>query len=97
MFTVVLSVTLRTGVEKLTDEMLITPAVMDFVEQTLEPLEMEQLFAPSKRVVSETGSKRSSLSGGDVVSIGRGADGETLSGVALQKKADEQPPAAFLA
>ena len=95
-FTAVSSVTLRTGVEKLTDEMLITPAVMDFVEQTLEPLEMELLFAPSKRVVSETGSKRSSLSG-DVVSIGRGADADTLSGAASQKKADEQPPAAFLA
>ena len=82
--------------EKITDEMLITPAVMDFLEQTLEPLEMEQLFAPAKRVVSETGSKRSSLSG-DVVSIGRGGDGDTLSGIASPKKADEQPPAAFLA
>ena len=34
--------------------MLITPAVMDFVEQTLESLEMEHLIARSKRDVSET-------------------------------------------
>lgn len=76
--------------------MLITPAVMDFVEQTLEPLEMEQLFAPSKRAIPEAGSSKRSSMSGDVVSIGRGAEAESLSGT-LQKRADEQPPVAFLA